>query len=74
MAKHGYALEPHAKIVTQRRLRWIAGVKRGDPVHVRSNGTSVELLATINKRLKPGVARMAEEHARDLHPTVEVSK
>ena len=50
------------------------GVKRGDPVHVRSNGTSVELLATINKRLKPGVARMAEEHARDLHSTVEVSK
>jgi NADH-quinone oxidoreductase subunit G len=52
-----------------RRLR----VKRGDPVHVRSNGTSVELRAAINKRLKTGVARIAEDHARDLHPTVEVS-
>src|SRR5207302_283875 len=50
------------------------GVKRGEPVDVRSNGTSIELRATINKRLKAGVARIAEDHARDLHPTVEVSK
>ena len=50
------------------------GVKRGQPVNVRSNGTSVELRAMINKRLKAGVARIAEDHARDLHPTVEVSK
>jgi len=50
------------------------GVKRGDPVSVRSNGTSVELRAAINKRLKPGVVRVADDHARDLHPTVEVSK
>ena len=49
-------------------------MKRGEPVNVRSNGTSVELRATINKRLKAGVARVAEDHARDLHPTVEVSK
>ena len=50
------------------------GVKRGEPVNVRSNGTSVELRAAINKRLKPGVARVAEDHARELHGTVEVSK
>jgi NADH-quinone oxidoreductase subunit G len=50
------------------------GVKRGDPVQVRSNGTSVELRTAINKRLKAGVARIAEDHARDLHPTVEVTK
>ena len=49
-------------------------MKRGEPVDVRSNGTSIELRATINKRLKAGVARIAEDHARDLHPTVEVSK
>jgi anaerobic selenocysteine-containing dehydrogenase len=49
-------------------------VKRGEPVNVHSNGTSVELRAAINKRLKTGVARIAEDHARDLHPTVEVSK
>jgi len=49
-------------------------VKRGDPLLVRSNGTSIELRAAVNKRLKTGVVRIAEEHARDLHPTVEVSK
>ena len=50
------------------------GVTRGEPVTVRSNGTSIELRVMINKRLKAGVARIAEDHARDLHPTVEVSK
>src|SRR5919201_483243 len=49
-------------------------IKRGEPVSLRSNGTTVELRAEINKRLKAGVARVAEEHARDLHPTVEVSR
>ena len=50
------------------------GINRGDPVTVRSNGTSVELRAALNRRLKPGVARVAADHAADLHPTVEVSK
>ena len=49
------------------------GVNRGDTVTLRSNGTSVELRAAINRRLKAGVARVAEDHARDLHVTVEVS-
>src|ERR687887_1280584 len=49
-------------------------IKRGEPVSLRSNGTTVELRAAINKRLKAGVARVAEEHARDLHPTVEISR
>jgi predicted molibdopterin-dependent oxidoreductase YjgC len=49
-------------------------VKRGDPLLIHSNGTSVELRAAVNKRLKTGVVRIAEEHARDLHPIVEVNK
>jgi hypothetical protein len=49
-------------------------VKPGEPVNVSSNGTSIELRTAINKRLKTGVVRIAEDHARDLHPTVEVSK
>jgi NADH-quinone oxidoreductase subunit G len=49
------------------------GVQRGQPVAVSSNGTSVELRAVFNRRLKPGVARVAEDHAGDLHPTVEVT-
>ena len=50
------------------------GIATGDLVHVRSNGTSVELRARVNRRLLQGVARVAEEHAADLHPDVEVVK
>jgi NADH-quinone oxidoreductase subunit G len=50
------------------------GIANGDVVVVRSNGTSVELRAHINKRLVEGVARVADEHAGDLHPAVEVVK
>ena len=48
------------------------GISSGDSVHVRSNGTSVELRARVNRRLVEGIARVAEEHAADLHATVEV--
>jgi NADH-quinone oxidoreductase subunit G len=50
------------------------GIANGDAVVVRSNGTSIELRARINRKLIAGVARVAEEHAGDLHPEVEVSK
>ncbi len=50
------------------------GIANGDQVVVRSNGTSVELHARVNRRLVEGVARVAEEHAGDLHPAVEVVK
>ena len=50
------------------------GIANGDQVVVRSNGTSVELRARVNRKLIAGVARVADEHAGDLHPTVEVMK
>jgi NADH-quinone oxidoreductase subunit G len=50
------------------------GIASGDTVLVRSNASSVELRARINRRLLAGVARVADEHAADLHPTVEVVK
>ena len=46
----------------------------GDTVVVRSNGTSVELRARVNRKLVAGVARIADEHAADLHLMVEVVK
>jgi len=49
-------------------------IANGDEVLVRSNGTSVRLRARINRGLLAGVARVAEEHAGDLHPAVEVLK
>ena len=51
--------------------RQIAG---GETVSVRSNGTSVELRASINRSLAAGTVRIAEEHAADLHRDVEVVK
>jgi NADH-quinone oxidoreductase subunit G len=48
------------------------GIATGDTVSLRSNGTSVELRARVDRRLVEGVARVAEEHAADLHLDVEV--
>jgi NADH-quinone oxidoreductase subunit G len=48
------------------------GIATGDAVLLRSNGTSVELRARVNRRLVDGVARVADEHAADLHAAVEV--
>jgi NADH-quinone oxidoreductase subunit G len=48
------------------------GIASGDAVLVRSNGTSVELRARVNRKLIEGVARVADEHAADLHTAVEV--
>jgi NADH-quinone oxidoreductase subunit G len=48
------------------------GVEPGGSVSVRSNGTSVELRARVNKALAAGVARVAVEHAQDLGTHVEV--
>jgi NADH-quinone oxidoreductase subunit G len=50
------------------------GIATGDPVSLRSNGTSVELRARVDRRLVEGVARIADEHAADLHLDVEVVK
>jgi NADH-quinone oxidoreductase subunit G len=50
------------------------GIANGDAVIVRSNGTSVELRARVSKRLLEGVVRVADEHADDLHPSVEVAR
>ena len=50
------------------------GIATGDLVALRSNGTSVELRARVDRRLVEGVARVADEHAGDLHLDVEVVK
>ena len=50
------------------------GIGTGDTVSLRSNGTSVELRARVDRKLVEGVARIAVEHAADLHLDVEVVK
>jgi anaerobic selenocysteine-containing dehydrogenase len=50
------------------------GIANGDEVEVRSIGTSVRLRARVSRKLKAGVVRAADEHARDLGRSVEVTK
>jgi NADH-quinone oxidoreductase subunit G len=50
------------------------GIANGDAVAVRSNGTSRVLTARLNRRLRKGVARIADEHADGLERRVEVTK
>ncbi len=49
-------------------------IRPGDEVTVRSNGTSVTLRARLNRELRAGVVRIADQHAGDLQPTVELAK
>jgi NADH-quinone oxidoreductase subunit G len=48
-------------------------IRSGDDVTVRSNGTSVTLRARISEDVRAGVVRIADEHAGDLQPSVELS-
>jgi NADH-quinone oxidoreductase subunit G len=50
------------------------GIRNGDDVTVRSNGTSVTLRARLTRELRTGVVRIADEHAGELQPFVEISK
>ena len=50
------------------------GIANGDEVTVRSNGTSVSLRARVTGDLRAGVVRIADDHAGELQPNVEVVK
>jgi NADH-quinone oxidoreductase subunit G len=50
------------------------GIRPGDDVTVRSNGTSVTLRARIAADVRAGVVRIADEHAGDLQPGVELAQ
>jgi anaerobic selenocysteine-containing dehydrogenase len=52
----------------------VRGIGPGDTVRVSSNGTSVELRARINRALRAGVVRAAEEHVRELRAGVEITR
>ena len=50
------------------------GITTGDAVTVSSNGTSAALRASVSRRLRPGVVRIADEHAAGLEDRVEVAR
>ncbi|MBA3366135.1 MAG: molybdopterin-dependent oxidoreductase [Actinobacteria bacterium] len=79
----GAAVERVAELQFQRPAREVEispedaaakGIASGNEVAVRHNGTSVALRATLNRRLAPGVVRIADEHAGDLGARVEVGR
>ena len=50
------------------------GIRNGEEITIRSNGTSVRLRARLSRELRPGVVRVPEDFAGDLQPSVEISK
>jgi anaerobic selenocysteine-containing dehydrogenase len=50
------------------------GIRNGEEITIRSNGTSVTLRARLSRELRPGVVRVPENFAGDLKPIVEISK
>jgi predicted molibdopterin-dependent oxidoreductase YjgC len=65
---------PGAEVALSRQDADARGIATGDEVRISSNGTSVTLRARIAQDLRAGVVQIAEEHAGDLQPSVEVSK
>jgi NADH-quinone oxidoreductase subunit G len=63
-----------AEVSLSRQDAEARGIASGDAVSVRSNGTSVMLRARVEQNLRAGVVQIAEEHAGDLQPSVEVAK
>jgi len=49
-------------------------IATGDLVTIGSNGSAITLPARVNRRLRPGIARLAIEHASGLGGTVEIRK
>jgi predicted molibdopterin-dependent oxidoreductase YjgC len=64
---------PQAEVELSEEDARARNIRPGDEVTIRSNGTSVTLRARLNRHLGAGVIRIAEEHAGDLQPRVELS-
>jgi anaerobic selenocysteine-containing dehydrogenase len=50
------------------------GIRNGEEITIRSNGTSVRLRARLSRELRPGIVRVPDAFAGDLQPSVEISR
>ena len=50
------------------------GIAAGETVRVTSNGTARDLRARLNRRLRAGVARIADDHAEGFEDRVQVER
>ena len=65
-------LRPIAEVQISEEDARARGIRNGDQITLRSNGTSLSLRARLTHELRSGVVRIADEHAGDLEPSVEV--
>jgi predicted molibdopterin-dependent oxidoreductase YjgC len=65
---------PPAELEVARADAERLGIRNGDEVNVRSNGTSVRLRARLSRTVRPGIVRAAQEHVGDLKESVEVTR
>jgi NADH-quinone oxidoreductase subunit G len=65
---------PEAELEVARADAERLGIRNGDEVDVRSNGTSVRLRARLSRTVRQGVVRAAQEHVPDLQESVEVKR
>ena len=65
---------PAAEVELNRDDAHARGIANGDTVTLSAHGATATLRARVNKQLRPGIARVANEHAGDLHGVVEVAK
>jgi NADH-quinone oxidoreductase subunit G len=63
---------PEREVELSRKDADARGIASGETVRVSHDGTSVELRARVSRDLRPGVVRIATEHAGDLGGLVEV--
>ena len=64
---------PHPEAELSEQDARSRGIRNGEEITIRSNGTSVRLRARLNSELRPGVVRIPEDFAGDLQPSVEIS-
>jgi NADH-quinone oxidoreductase subunit G len=65
---------PQAEVELSEADARTRGIRNGETVSVRSNGSSLSLRARISRELRNGVVRIADENAGDLLVSVEVTK
>src|SRR5439155_221079 len=64
---------PHPEVELAEEEAHSRGIRNGDEITIRSNGTAVTLRARLSRELRSGVVRVPDEHAADLQPNVEIA-
>jgi anaerobic selenocysteine-containing dehydrogenase len=64
---------PQAEVTLPRTYARAKGISNGDLVTLSSNGTSIELRASLSNDVRDGVALVADEHSQGLSGSVSLT-